>query len=88
MAAVVTIQEAAAYMHMSEGDYIQADLQLFVDAAIEYIQNATDKEYTDSDKLAKLPILQKVEKWYRNRGDDEEFKKILLQLQTKTEASA
>ena len=62
------LDRVRTYLRFSESDQVDAELQMYVDAAIEYLKNAGVSK--SESELSCQAIAMVVAQWYENRLDD------------------
>lgn len=63
---IVTLEEARNYLRIADSAD-DALLESLIQAAEEYIRNATGNTFTSADRLAVLLVLMLVADWYEHR---------------------
>jgi len=69
---IVTLEEAKLYLRV-DGDDDDVLITSLIQAAEEYIKNATGKTFDSSNSLAKLLCLVLITDWYENRAQTDKI---------------
>lgn len=62
------LSRVRAYLRFSEGDQVDKELQAYIDAAIEYLENSGVNKNNSELYYQAISII--VAQWYENRLDD------------------